>query len=150
MLYAVTGNTAPELIFMRLDAKKNDLGLTTYKGNYPRKSDLKISKNYLDEKELNRLNLIVSGYLDTAEYQAEIQTTMTMADWKIELDRYLTYQRADILQDKRKISRVSANNKIDVEYQKYQELNHEVTTVDKDYFRVLEQELKRLKGEIGD
>jgi len=61
MLYAVTGHTAPELIFTRVDAGKADLGLTTYKGNYPRKSDLKISKNYLNEKELNRLNLIVSA-----------------------------------------------------------------------------------------
>lgn len=147
MLYAITGKTAPELIFTRLDAKKNDLGLTTYKGNYPRKSDLKISKNYLNEKELNRLNLIVSGYLDTAEYQAETQTAMTMADWKAELERYLTYQRADILQGKGKISRKSAEVKIDVEYQKYQELKPEVAQVDEDYFRVLEGELKRLGGE---
>jgi len=73
MLHAVTGHTAPELIFSRLDSEKEDLGLTTYKGNYPRKSDLKISKNYLNAKELTRLNLIVSGYLDTAEYQAETQ-----------------------------------------------------------------------------
>ena len=91
MLYAITGQTAPELIFSRIDANKSNLGLTNYKSNYPRKSDLKISKNYLNEKELTRLNLIVSGYLDTAEYQAETQTTMTMADWKVELDRYLTY-----------------------------------------------------------
>lgn len=71
MLYAITGKTAPELIFTRIDASKKDLGLTSYKGSYPRKNDLKISKNYLNQDELERLNLIVSGYLDTAEYQAK-------------------------------------------------------------------------------
>jgi hypothetical protein len=146
MLYAVTGQTAPELIFTRLDASKDNLGLTIYKGSYPRKSDLKISKNYLNERELTRLNLIVSGYLDTAEYQAETQTEMTMSDWKAELNRYLSYQRADILQGNGKISRKSANNKVDDEYGKYQEKNHEITKVDEDYFNSLSSNLKNLKG----
>jgi hypothetical protein len=145
MLYAITGHTAPELIFLRLDANKSDLGLTTYKGNYPRKSDLKISKNYLNEKELTRLNLIVSGYLDTAEYQAETQTAMTMSDWKAELDRYLSYQRADILKGRGSISRKNANGKVEHEYEKYQETHHEITRVDEDYFKVLNQDMKRLK-----
>jgi hypothetical protein len=146
MLYAVTGHTAPELIFARLDAAKNDLGLITYKGNYPRKSDLKISKNYLDEKELGRLNLIVSGYLDTAEYQAETRTAMTMSDWKAELDRYLTYQRADILEGRGAVSRRSADEKANREYAKYQTSHHEITRVDEDYFKALSQEVKGLTG----
>ncbi|MFT8425006.1 MAG: RhuM family protein [Liquorilactobacillus sp.] len=143
MLYAVTGQTAPELIFTRLDVKRDDLGLTSYKANYPRKADLKMPKNYLDEKELNRLNLIVSGYLDTAEYQAETQTTMTMADWKAELDRHLNYQRADILESKGTISRKNANIKVDKEYEKH----HESTSVDEDYFKALSSNMKRLKGD---
>lgn len=147
MLYAVTGKTAPELIFSRIDASKNNLGLINYKGNYPRKSDLTISKNYLDEKELNRLNLIVSGYLDTAEYQAETQTSMTMADWKSELDRYLAYQRADILEGRGTVSRKNANKKVGDEYKKYQGSNHEITKVDEDYFKALSQDIQRLKGE---
>lgn len=147
MLYAVTGQTAPELIFARIDADKNNLGLTTYKGNYPRKSDLKISKNYLNEKELTRLNLIVSGYLDTAEYQAETQTKMSMSDWKTELDRYLTYQRADILEGLGSVSRKSADEKVSREYEKYQAANHEITSVDKDYFKALSQGIKRLEDD---
>lgn len=147
MLYAVTGQTAPELIFTRLDANKDELGLTNYRENYPRKSDLKISKNYLDEKELNRLNLIVSGYLDTAEYQAETRTTMTMTDWKVELDRYLSYQRADVLQGKGMISRRNVNIKVDKEYEKYQEKHHEITKVDEDYFKSLSSDVKHLKGD---
>lgn len=150
MLYAVTGKTAPELIFSRLDAEKEDLGLTTYKGQYPRKSDLKISKNYLDEKELNRLNLIVAGYLDTAEYQAETQTTMTMEDWKAELDRYLTYQRADILKDKGSVSRKAADSKVNSEYEKFKKTNHEITQVDEDYFRALNQNAANLFGKKRD
>jgi hypothetical protein len=146
MLYAVTGHTAPELIFTRLDAGKTDLGLTTYKGDYPRKSDLRISKNYLNEKEVARLNLLVSGYLDTAEYQAEMQTMMTMSDWKAELDRYLTYQRADILEDKGVVSRKNADEKADREYAKYQAEHHEITAVDEDYFRALSRDIKRLEG----
>lgn len=150
MLYAVTGQADPELIFSRIDASKNNLGLVNYKGNYPRKSDLTVSKNYLDEKELNRLNLIVSGYLDTAEYQAETQTAMTMEDWKAELDRYLTYQRADILKGCGSVSRKNANKKVDDKYQKYQENNHEITSVDEDYFKALSQDIQRLKGENHD
>lgn len=145
MLFAVTGHTAPELIFNRLDATKENLGLTNYKGSYPRKSDLKVSKNYLDETELKRLNLIVSGYLDTAEYQAEMQSAMTMADWKTELDRFLDYQRADILQGKGTVSRKSADARIDDEYRKYQDQHHEITKVDEDYFRALTKDVKRLK-----
>lgn len=144
MLYAITGMTAPELIFHRIDATKPDLGLTNFQGDYPRKSDLTISKNYLDEKELNRLNLIVSGYLDTAEYQAETQTAMTMADWQAELDRYLTFQRADILQGKGSISRVNADKKAEIEYQKYQQNYIEISQVQKDYFNALNGNLKTI------
>jgi hypothetical protein len=132
------------LIFARLDAGKSDLGLTTFKGSYPRKADLRISKNYLDEKELNRLNLIVSGYLDTAEYQAETRTAMTMADWKAELDRYLTYQRADVLQGRGSVSRPNVDGKVDVEYERFQAAHHEVAGVDEDYFKALSQNVKRL------
>lgn len=146
MLYAVTGKTAPELIFARLDASQSNLGLTNYKSNYPRKADLKVSKNYLNETELNRLNLIVSGYLDTAEYQAMNETAMTMEDWKSELNRYLTYQRADILRGKGIVSRKNAEEKINKEYAKYQESNHEITKVDDDYFKALTRDIKRLEG----
>jgi len=145
MLYAITGQTAPELIFSRLDANKSDLGLTNYKGNYPRKSDLRISKNYLNEEELTRLNLITSGYLDTAEYQATTQTAMTMADWKAELDRYLVYQRADILEGRGAVARRSADAKVDEEYKKYQETHHEITSVDEDYFKALTDSVNRLE-----
>lgn len=137
MIYAVTGHTAPELIFNRIDADKENLGLTVQKGDYPTKTELKVSKNYLDEKELTDLNLIVSAYLDTAERQANQEIKMTMNDWKSELDRYLDFQRVDILQDKGKISRDAANKKVDDELKKYKALNKEVKQVDTDYFNAL-------------
>ena len=137
MIYAVTGHTAPELIFNRIDADKENLGLTVQKGDYPTKTELKVSKNYLDEKELTDLNLIVSAYLDTAERQANQEIKMTMNDWKSELDRYLDFQRVDILQDKGKISRDAANKKVDDELKKYRSLNKEVKQVDTDYFNAL-------------
>ncbi len=149
MLYAVTGNTAPELIFNRLDASKPFLGLTSFKGNFPHKSDLKISKNLLDETELKRLNLIVSGYLDTAEYQAETRTAMTMTDWASELNRYLEFQRADILEGHGTISRESANQKADEEYEKYKSGNHEITEVDKAFFEALKGDAKKLNDDTG-
>ena len=144
MLYAVTGHTAPELIYLRLDAAKPDLGLSSYQGSHPRKADLKISKNYLQEDELKRLNLIVSGYLDTAEYQAETRTAMTMADWKAELDRYLGYQRADILQGKGRISRQQAEQKISSEYTAWQQTHHEITRADHDFVKALSHNAKQI------
>lgn len=145
MLYAVTGNTAPELIFNRLDASKPFLGLTNFKGDFPHKSDLRVSKNLLNESELNRLNLIVSGYLDTAEYQAETRTAMTMADWQTELNRYLEFQRAEILEGYGKISRKLADQKADEEYEKYKAENHEITAVDQAFFEALKDDVKKLK-----
>jgi len=71
---------------------------------------------------------------------------MTMGDWKAELDRYLAYQRADILTGKGKISRESADEKVDREYKKYLAHNPEIAPVDKDYFRALSREVKRLEG----
>lgn len=143
MIYAVTGNTAPELIYARIDHQKNNLGLTIQKGNYPTKQELKVSKNYLDEKELTELNLIVSAYLDTAERQANQEIKMTMSDWKNELDRYLEFQRVDILQDKGKISRDAANKKVDAELKRYRELTQEIHPVDTHFFNALSNHNKK-------
>lgn len=142
MIYAVTGNTAPELIYARIDHQKNNLGITIQKGNYPTKRELKVSKNYLNEKELTELNLIVSAYLDTAERQANQEIKMTMSDWKNELDRYLDFQRVEILQNKGKISRDAANKKVNDEFKKYKDINQEIRKVDTDYFNALSNHKK--------
>jgi hypothetical protein len=81
MHYAVHGYTAAEIVAKRADSKKPLMGLTSFKGNYITSQDAKIAKNYLTEKELNQLNLIVSMYLDFAELQAVNGRMMKMADW---------------------------------------------------------------------
>jgi hypothetical protein len=88
--YAVHGQTAAELIFNRVDAEKEFMGLMTFPGNRPYLKDAVIAKNYLNEKELRVLGQLVSGYLDFAERQAERKQPMTMKDWAAYLDRILT------------------------------------------------------------
>ena len=144
MLFAVTGSTAPEIIYTRLDASKPNLGLTHFKGQYPKKSELSVSKNYLDETEITNLNLLTTAFLDAAEYQAQNRIQMTMADWKEELDRYLTYQRADILKGKGNVSRKTAEGKIKNELEKYLEQNIPVETVDRDFVEVLNKKVKEI------
>ena len=93
MLFAVTGNTAAEIIYLRLDGEKEFLGLTNFKGDFPTKAEMIISKNNLEEKELTQLNLMVSAFLDIAEMRANENIPMTMQDWSLETDRYLEYSR---------------------------------------------------------
>ena len=104
MLYAVTRQTAAEIIYLRLDGTKENLGLTSFKGDFPTKAELIISKNYLNEKELNQLNLIVSAFLDIAELRASEEIPMTMEDWILETNRYLEYNRKEVLEHAGKIS----------------------------------------------
>ena len=84
--YAVHENTAAEVIYNRVDNEKPFVGMTNFKGNYVTKDDVKIAKNYLTEIELQRLNLLVSGFLDFAEFQALEMHPMTMKDWIEALD----------------------------------------------------------------
>ena len=146
MLFAVTGSTAPEIIYARLDATKPNLGLTHFKGDYPKRSELSVSKNYLDEKEISNLNLLTTAFLDAAEYQAQNRIQMTMADWKEELDRYLTYQRADVLVGNGKVSRKSAEQKIETEVEKFNNENVLIESVDRDFVEVLSKNVKKLEG----
>ena len=81
MHYATHGNTAAEVIFNRVDANKENVGLTNFKGDFPTKQETEIAKNYLTEEELNILNRMVSAYLDVAELNALSRNPMTMKDW---------------------------------------------------------------------
>lgn len=105
--WAITGQTAAELIKARVDSTKENMGLTTWK-NAPkgkiRKTDVGIGKNYLTEKELNGLNRIVSMYLDFAELQAEKGVIMYMKDWVKKLDAFLQFNEAAILKDAGKVT----------------------------------------------
>jgi hypothetical protein len=119
MHFAVHGNTAAELIAKRVDAKKPNMGLTSFKGNYVTVPDTYIAKNYLNESELKQLNLIVSLFLDFAELQATNARAMTMEKWITKLDEFLTLSEKALLSDAGKISAKKAERIATNEYYKY-------------------------------
>ena len=119
MHWAAHGHTAAEIIVERADGNKDFMGLTSFDGNYPSLHEATIAKNYLNEKELDILNRIVSMYLDYAELQAIEQNVMTMDDWVKELNYFLKMNRKDILKDAGKISHEEAVSHAKREYDKY-------------------------------
>lgn len=133
--FAVHGQTAAEVIFTRVDAEKEFLGLTTFLGNRPYLKDVTVAKNYLDEKELRALGQIVSGYLDFAERQAEREQAMTMKNWAEHLDRILTMSGEQLLQGAGTISHEKAVEKATTEYKKYQQKT--LSEVEKSYLENL-------------
>lgn len=143
MHYATHGNTAAEIIFNRVDSKKEYLGLTNFKGDYPTKSETEIAKNYLTEEELNILNRMVSAYLDIAEINALDRHPMTMQDWINELDTFLKMTRKDILKGSGKISHDQALKKAHEEYEKY--IEKHLTTAEKDYLELLNKEIDEIE-----
>ncbi len=120
--WAITGQTAAELISARVDSTKNNIGLTTWK-NSPkgsiRKIDIGIAKNYLDEKELDGLNRIVTMYLDYAESQAMKGEVMYMNDWVRKLDAFLQFNEVAVLKHQGKVSHEVAMALAEKEFEKY-------------------------------
>ena len=143
MHYAVHGNTAAEDIYNRVDSNKENIGLTNFNGDMPTKSETEVAKNYLTEKELQILNRMVSAYLDVAEINALSMHAMTMNDWTNELDSFLKMTRKDILSGKGTVSHEKALEKAHKEYDKYMETH--LTKAEKDYLRVLGEDMKKLK-----
>lgn len=120
--FAITGQTAAEIVYGRADAKKDNMGLTTWE-NSPDgkilKSDVIIAKNYLNEKEIKNLNNLVNLFLDIAENNAERNIAMYMNDWKNEVENALRVFHYDVLNGKGKISHKQAKEKAESEYEKY-------------------------------
>ena len=139
--WAIAGQTAAEIIHSRVDSGKRQMGLTNWK-NSPkgeiRKTDVAIAKNYLNEKELDGLNRIVSMYLDFAEMQAQKGIAMRMKDWVKKLDAFLRLNEKDILQNYGKISNEVAIDLAENEYEKYR------VTQDKNYISDFDREVKKL------
>ena len=133
MHYAAHKHTAAEIIYERVDSKKHLVGMTNLKGNYPTKDDVKIAKNFLSEKELQILNLLVSQFLDFAELQALEENPMTMKDWIKELDNHLLVNKSPVLDNKGKISHKQAIEKAEKEFDIYrrQEMKNLVSDFDK-------------------
>lgn len=142
MHYAVSNNTAAEIVFNRVDSSKENIGLTNFKGDMPTRKETEIAKNYLSLEELDILNRLVSAYLDVAEINALKHKAMTMQDWICELDSFLTMTHNDILKGKGLISHERALEKAHQEYDKYMQ-NH-LTKAEKDYLEIMNIDLKEI------
>ena len=144
--YAVHGHTAAEIIYERADADKPFMGLKSFKGDFPVKSDIGIAKNYLDENELKILNNLVSGYFDFAEIQAMRHNPMHMSDYVQQLDNVLGSTGEQVLQGAGKISHKQAMEKAEAEYRKYQvQTLSPVEEAFLDTIKTLEKETKKKK-----
>lgn len=142
--FAVHGQSAAEVIFNRVNAEKEFMGLMTFTGSRPHLKDIVIAKNYLNEKELRALGQIVSGYLDFAERQAEREELMTMKDWAVHLDRILTMSGEKLLQGSGSFSHDKALEKATTEYIKYQQKT--LSGAEKNYLESLKVIEKKTKN----
>lgn len=133
--YAVHENTAAEVIYHRVDNEKPFVGMTNFKGNYVTKDDVKIAKNYLSEIELRRLNLLVSGFLDFAEFQALEMNPMTMKDWIETLDNQIIANKRKVLVGKGNISHKEAIEKAEKEFEIYRQ--REMSLFESDFDRAV-------------
>ena len=142
--FAVTGKTAAELISERANPDSPTMGLTTWKGapdGKILKSDTLVAKNYLNEKEISRLNRLVTMFIDYAELMAEDQVPMSMEDWLRETDRFLTNNRRNVLEGKGRISREAAMKKVGAVYEEFRKKQ------DADYISDFDRAIEKyLKG----
>lgn len=136
--FAIHGHTAAELIEQRADATKDNMGLTTWKGDKVRKGDITVAKNYLTEKEIKSLNRIVTMYLDYAEDQAERRNPMHMKDWEEKLNAFLKFNERDILTGAGTISHEVAKELAEKEYEKFNQKR--LSAPEKDDFDVYLEE----------
>lgn len=137
--YAVNRQTTAEIIYDRADCEKDFMGLTSFKGADVTLEDVRIAKNYLSEKELKKLNALVSAFFDMAEYQAENHNVMHMSDYVEQLDRTIKSVGEEVLEGAGKIS----HKKAEVEYRKYQVKT--LSSAEKAYIETL-KELKKIEG----
>ncbi len=145
MHYAAHKHTAAEVIFQRVDNEKPMVGMTNFKGSYITKSDVGIAKNYLTERELTVLNLLVSQFLDFAELQALEERAMSMADWVTELDRQLLGNRRELLKGKGSVSHKQAVEKAEKEFEIYRA--REMRQLESDFDHVVKQLAQKKAGD---
>jgi hypothetical protein len=140
--YAITGQTAAEIINSKVDRKKENMGLTTWK-NSPDgrilKSDVIVGKNYLDEKQIKQLERTVSGYFDYIEDLIERENTFTMEEFNSSINEFLAFRRYDILEGKGKISKENADKKAIEEYIEFNKTQKINSDFDKEVKKMLKK-----------
>lgn len=143
--YAVSGNTAAEIIYNRADSQKENMGLASWKGapdSKIHKYDVVIAKNYLSETEIGQLERMVSAYLDLAEMQAMRHIPMTMEDWEERLNGFLTLWDHDVLKDNGKISAEMAKIHAETEFEKYRIIQDKIYVSDFDELLLKSKNIK--------
>ena len=133
--YAVHEHTAAEIIYERVDCDKPMVGMTNFKGNYITRDDVKIAKNYLTEIELQRLNLLVSQFLDFAEFQALELRAMKMTDWIEALDRQILNLQRKLLEGRGTVSHKQAIEKAEHEFDIYRK--REMDNLESDFDKMM-------------
>lgn len=133
--YAVYEHTAAEIIYERVDSDKPMVGMTNFKGNYITRDDVKIAKNYLSENELKRLNLLVSQFLDFAEFQALEMREMRMSDWIKALDNQIIMLQRKLLEGKGSVSHRQAVEKAEKEFNIYRK--REMQQLESDFDKMM-------------
>ena len=142
--WAISRQTAAEIIYGKADANQPHMGLTTWRhapDGMVMKSDVLIAKNYLDQKHMTAINRLVSAYLDLAEDRAEQEIPMTMHDWSTLLDEFLTIAGRPLLEGSGSVSALEAKLKAEQEYEVFRHKQ------DAEYISDFDREIKRLKGE---
>ena len=146
MHFSAHGHTAAEVIYERADAEKDFMGLTSWTGAMPKRTDAEVAKNYLSADELDTLNRIVSLYLDFAELQAKSHQPMYMKDWIQKLDDFLKLSGKELLTHAGRTSAEIAKQKADMEYDKFKERTmYELSPVEIHFLENFEKEQKKLK-----
>jgi len=140
--FAITGQTAAEIIYSKADKNKENMGLKTWK-HAPEgrilKGDVKVAKNYLGEKEIRRLERTVSGYFDYIEDLIQRENAFTMEEFSVSVNEFLAFRKYELLPDKGKVSRREALNKAESEYDEFNKTQRIVSDFDREVKRLLEK-----------
>ena len=147
MHWAAHGHTAAEIIAKRADGSKPNMGMTAWAGGRPRRTDASVAKNYLTEKEVGDLNLIVSLFLDFAELQARGRRVMKMSDWIGKLDDFMRLSDREVLTHAGRVTHEAATARADEEFEKLRRIEDaKPTPVEKHFLEAIEQVKKLEKG----
>jgi hypothetical protein len=148
--FAAHGRTAAEVIAQRADSELPFMGLTSFSGEHPKKSDVGIAKNYLGKEEIETLNLMVAAFFDLAELSAIKRRPMCMRDWLVELDDFAKRYGKGVLPNAGSVSHQAALEKANAEYEKYRlRASDELSAVERDYLATIKGAQKKLESRDG-
>ena len=150
MHWAAHGHTAAEIVHERTDASQPNLGLTSWSGQKPRKTDVSTAKNYLQKEEIEALNRIVTAYLEFAELQALNRNPMSMADWIAKLDDFLKLSDREILDHAGRISHEQAKEKAEAQYEVFRHQQASLPQPVDEHFGQTLEELKQVEKRKGE